>query len=145
MPPRLASWLAVLALASPAAAQLSNIAGSGCPGSGFVATGGSVQVGQTLFLGYSCQSALEFPQLLTGVEITPTNLPTSLTCGGSPCAVALQVAGSVSAAPGQTAVLQLAIPNNPTLVGQCFAAQGACFNPSGCSELSVGLRFCLLP
>ena len=136
--------LAAAILSCLAPAQVTTVAGSGCPQSGLSCkSGGSPNLGQSV--GFKCGyfSVPNTPTfLLVGFEINPgIPLSSPLTCG-TPCS--LMTFDVVTVMAVGVAEVWLNIPPDPTLVGACLAIQGGALT-STCVDLAAGWVVCIQP
>ncbi len=111
-------------------AQITYLPNTGCPRSGKTMTGGSTGIGGKLFISSSqlpCNSIGTRGFILLGTACT-TLPPLSVGCFSNPC-VLLQP--DIVLSKPISYHLTIDIPNNKSLVGIAFCAQGGCLSTFG--------------
>lgn len=129
----LSTLLAVLAFAPAGVAQVSQVPGTGCPGTTYPQTTGSARIGQQLGFSWSCylpnRSAIALLGLATGGGFR-FDMP--FTCDPGPCVFFPgPIGGLYHTWPPQLGAGQwaLAFPNDPQLVGTQWGLQCVCWCP----------------
>lgn len=128
--------LAVAALAAASlAAQVTVVPGTGCAQSTTFVQG-TPAVGQTIQIVNPFFCLFQYAIVAVG---TPTLVPW-LNCSAQSCAIG--VAPVDAALSVGTVTYNLAIPNNPALVGFCFRAQSACMTAT-CLAPDRAVQICV--
>lgn len=135
----------LLVLTPATQAQVRPIPDTGCRGNGPCDVTGAPGLGQRIqFCASKCRDGLPF--LIFGTVGRPILIPSPLACApaGSGCILACNIE-QIFAGP----CLTLSIPNDRTLVGQCFCIQCGCVRrPSDvtlCLDLCQALQVCVTP
>ncbi len=138
-----ATWLAASFCANHAAAQVTPIPGTGCPNSTPTLTS-APNIGTTMSIGHQfpCNSPGGFGVVAVGAQMANVTVQS---CFNGPCVIG--VLPSFLMITPITARVQLAIPNDPALVGVCIFAQASCLftrPPPACiSNVHQAVQICI--
>ena len=117
--------LALALLTASAAAQISFLPNTGCAGAPNTPIGGQPAIGSTLTIGsdqFPCNSPQTMAYVLLGIGCNQLP-PLQIGCRANPCT--LLIPDLIFAKP-ISVIVTVPIPNNTSLVGFEFCAQGGC-------------------